>query len=150
MGCFPARNFFRFFWNTSYIIYMTYVSFYKVSPVKGFSRTIPELHFKSHCARKQKRKQAALVFIQWTFPTKLPDVLKSQCNTPLSNKLSRIYIFTGLSEKTSMYCFIFQWVFFFLVSGKGWQALWILHLYCNFEHLLHIAVGRRTKRFTLF
>ena len=29
-------------------------------------------------------------------------------------------------------------------SGKGWQAH--LYRYENFEHLLHIAIARRTKR----
>ena len=90
--------------------------------------------------REKWRKQMVLVFIQWIFPPKLPDLLKS-CDTPLCNRPSRIHIFThGFSEKTSLDWFIFHWCTSHK-SGKGWQAL---HLYCNFECLLIkiIAVSR--------
>ena len=61
-------------------------------------------------------------------------------DTPHCNRPSGIYIFTGFSEKTSPSWLIFHWVFS------------CVHLYRNetLENLLHIALARRTKRFTLF
>ena len=61
-------------------------------------------------------------------------------DTPRCNRTSGIYILTGFSEKTSLSWLIFHWVFS------------CVHLYRNetLENLLHIALARRTKRFTLF
>ena len=61
-------------------------------------------------------------------------------DTPRCNRPSGIYILTGFSEKTSLSWLIFHWVFSYV------------HLYHNktLENLLHIALVKRTKRFTLF
>ena len=61
-------------------------------------------------------------------------------DTPRCNRPSGIYILTGFSEKTSLSWLIFHWIFS------------CVHLYRNetLENLLHIALARRTKRFTLF
>ena len=61
-------------------------------------------------------------------------------DTPRCNRTSGIYILTGFSEKTSLSWLIFHWVFS------------CVHLYRNetLVNLLHIALARRTKRFTLF
>ena len=61
-------------------------------------------------------------------------------DTPRCNRPSGIYILTRFSEKTSL-----SWLLFH-------QVFSCVHLYRNetFENLLHIALARRTKRFTLF
>ena len=62
--------------------------------------------------REERREQMVFVLVRWTFPPKLPGVLKS-CNIPLCNRPSGIYIFTGFSEKASLDWSIFHKVFLF-------------------------------------
>ena len=73
--------------------------------------------------------------------------------TPLCNRPSRIYIFTGFSEKTSLGWFISHWVFLLSCKRKGVVGLTSLpawQLWTPFKDSLHIVVARRIKWFTIF
>ena len=51
------------------------------------------------------------IYLSYAFPSFYKDTESLQSKTPLCNRPSEIYIFTGFSEKTSLGWLIFQWVF---------------------------------------
>ena len=93
-----------------------------------------------------------------TCPNGLISITDSSFSAKIQNFItpSGIYYFTGFSEKTSLGCFIFPCPGLFVLvvylpskGARGSPYLFTDMIDESFKNLLHVALARRIRRFTV-